>query len=127
MPSTGVDTLPVTLLRARRAFTLACVEQLVSVLPEAAIQGQVYPLCFPFVVVTSYNTRIEPDSHPGRHLWDPSHRETYESAHSVMLAVFSSHVRNQGASTSQQSTSGPVFAEKSVPMYARCLVEVRRI
>lgn len=30
-----------------------------------------------------------------RHLFDPSHRETYESAHSVILAVFAAHAQKQ--------------------------------
>ena len=30
-----------------------------------------------------------------RHLSDPSHRETYESAHSVVLAIFSAHAQKQ--------------------------------
>lgn len=30
-----------------------------------------------------------------RHLFDSSHRETYESAHSVVLAIFASHAQRQ--------------------------------
>ena len=30
-----------------------------------------------------------------RYLSDPSHRETYESAHSVILSIFASHVQRQ--------------------------------
>ncbi|KAI0684715.1 hypothetical protein C8T65DRAFT_593381 [Cerioporus squamosus] len=92
----AVETLPRVLLDAKKAFALACVEQLVPVLSEAVIQSQVYPLCYP-------------------HLWDASHRETYESAHSVMLAIFVSHAKNLSTESA--------FAEKILPLYAHCLVE----
>ena len=59
-----------------------------------------------------------------RHLWDPSHRETYESAHSVMLAIFASHAQ-KASKRSASPEPGAAFAEKAVPMYAQCLVEVR--
>lgn len=41
----GVHTLPRSLLDARKAFALACVEQLVPKLSEETIQTRVYPLC----------------------------------------------------------------------------------
>ncbi|KAI0763632.1 hypothetical protein BD413DRAFT_606606 [Trametes elegans] len=96
----ATETLPRSLLDAKRAFALACVEQLVAVLSADTIQTSVFPLCLP-------------------HLWDVSYRETYESAHSVMLAVFAAHAKRA------DTTSGPglTFAEKVVPMYAQCLVE----
>ncbi len=47
----AVETLPRVLLDAKKAFALACVEQLVPVLSEAVIQSQVYPLCYPYVAV----------------------------------------------------------------------------
>lgn len=69
------------------------------------------------------------------HLNDPTHRETYESAHSVMLAIFSAHAKAQKAGNvsdpaSLKNNSGdyePAFAEQIVPAYARCLVSVRLI
>ncbi|KAI1793301.1 hypothetical protein LXA43DRAFT_971977 [Ganoderma leucocontextum] len=100
----GVDNLPRSLSDARKAFALACAEQLVPVLSEGVIQSRVYPLCL-------------------LHLWDPSHRETYESAHSVMLAIFASHAQSSRTEQQQPSGLGSAFAEKIVPMYARCLVE----
>ncbi|OSD07371.1 hypothetical protein PYCCODRAFT_1430626 [Trametes coccinea BRFM310] len=101
----GVDNLPRPLLNARKAFALACVEQLVPILSEETIQTRVYPLCYP-------------------HLWDPSYRETYESAHSTMLAVFAAYAKSHPSSASRQaSQNDPSFAERLVPMYARCLVE----
>ncbi|PIL22397.1 hypothetical protein GSI_15085 [Ganoderma sinense ZZ0214-1] len=99
----GVDA-PRGLSNARKSFALACAEQLVPVISEGIIQSRVYPLCLP-------------------HLWDPSHRETYESAHSVMLAIFASYAQNSGTKRQQSLGLGSAFAEKIVPMYARCLVE----
>ena len=61
----------------------------------------------------------------GRHLFDPSHRETYESAHSVMLSIFASHAR--GAGESVVGLGGESFAEQITPFYTRCLVEVRPV
>ncbi|KAI0631994.1 hypothetical protein C8Q77DRAFT_1210348 [Trametes polyzona] len=99
----AVETVPRTLLDARKAYQLACVEQLVPVLSEDTIRSRVFPLCLP-------------------HLWDPSYRETYESAHSVMLAIFAAHAKDTQPHTAS-STARPPFAEKLVPMYAQCLVE----
>ncbi|KAI0352611.1 hypothetical protein OH77DRAFT_1428324 [Trametes cingulata] len=99
----GVDSVARSLLDARKAFSLACVEQLVPILPEGIIEAQVYPLCLP-------------------HLWDSSHRETYESAHSVMLSIFAAHAQN-AEKRADDRESAPPFAEKLVPMYARCLLE----
>ncbi|CDO71678.1 hypothetical protein BN946_scf184915.g22, partial [Trametes cinnabarina] len=101
-----VENLPRSLLNARKAFALACVEQLVPMLSEETIQTRVYPMCHP-------------------HLWDPSHRETYESAHSVMLAIFAAYAKADGhvAGPLRAPQSEPSFTEKLVPMYARCLVE----
>ncbi|KAH9889808.1 hypothetical protein C8Q73DRAFT_705568 [Cubamyces lactineus] len=101
----GVDVIPRSLQNARKAFVLACVEQLVAKLSEETIQMRVFPLCLP-------------------HLWDPSYRETYESAHSVMLAVFAAHAQQAGRHDEPyRARVQPTFAEKLVPMYAQCLVE----
>ena len=63
------------------------------------------------------------------HLDDPSHRETYESAHSVILAVFAAHARAQSESTTVLGVKGKgtlraTFVEKIVPFYVQCLLEV---
>lgn len=60
-----------------------------------------------------------------RHLYDSSRRETYESAHSVILSIFAA----QTGSTTVTEVHGtgvprPTFVEKIVPFYARCLLEV---
>lgn len=39
--------------------------------------------------------RSSPFHLPHRHLSDPSHRETYESAHSVVLSIFAAHAQRQ--------------------------------
>ncbi|KAI8986188.1 hypothetical protein BD414DRAFT_440834, partial [Trametes punicea] len=99
------EDLPQSALDARKGFALACVEQLVPILSEETIQKRVHPLCLP-------------------HLWDPRYRETYESAHSVMLAIFAAHAHDGPAPKNvAQRRSSPSFVEMLVPMYARCLVE----
>lgn len=61
-----------------------------------------------------------------RHLNDASHRETYESAHSAMLAIFAAQLGSTAAAEDQvTSVAHPTFAEKIVPFYIRCLLEVR--
>ena len=66
-----------------------------------------------------------------RHLYDPSHRETFESAHSVILSVFTcraqrlqrhSHTDNSGTMCKDSENSDLVM--KMVPFYAQCLLEV---
>ena len=49
----AIETLPRVLLDAKKAFALACVEQLVPVLSESVIQSQVYPLCHPYVTASA--------------------------------------------------------------------------
>ncbi|KAI0755127.1 hypothetical protein C8Q80DRAFT_1143166 [Daedaleopsis nitida] len=100
----GIDNIPHAFLQAKTAFALACVEQLVPILADSLIQSQVYSLCHP-------------------HLWDTTHRETYESAHSVMLAIFASHALSNSRQKSTNDGSDATFAEKVLPMYAHCLVE----
>lgn len=61
-----------------------------------------------------------------RHLNDASHRETYESAHSTILAIFAAQLGST-TSTENQGTDvvRPTFVEKIVPFYMQCLLEVR--
>jgi len=93
------------LTRARQAFNLACVEQLVPLLSLDTIEYCVFPLCLP-------------------HLNDASHRETYESAHSTILAIFAAQL---GSTTSTEDRDTGVvrstFVEKIVPFYMQCLLE----
>ena len=61
-----------------------------------------------------------------RHLNDASHRETYESAHSAILAVFAAQLGLTTAASDQgMGMSRPTFVEKIVPFYIRCLLDVR--
>ena len=61
-----------------------------------------------------------------RHLNDASHRETYESAHSAILAVFAAQLGSSTAAEDQGTgVARPTFVEKIVPFYIRCLLEVR--
>ena len=64
------------------------------------------------------------------HLDDASHRETYESAHSVILAVFAAHAHAQPdsiivAGVKGKGPSQATFVEKIVPFYVHSLLEVR--
>jgi len=50
-----------------------------------------------------------------RHLSDPTHRQTYESAHSVILAIFASHAQRQqqylaGSPSSDSTQASPPTA-----------------
>ncbi|KAG7440838.1 uncharacterized protein BT62DRAFT_1080517 [Guyanagaster necrorhizus] len=74
---------------AKKAFVLACVEQLIPVLSPECIERDVWSLCEP-------------------HLSAPSHRETYESAHSVVLAMLSNNKN---------------VVERMVPFYTECLID----
>ncbi|KAJ8583880.1 hypothetical protein M405DRAFT_747952 [Rhizopogon salebrosus TDB-379] len=84
--------------QAKKAFALSAIEQLIPVLSELTIQELVFPTCLP-------------------HLSDASHRETFESAHSVVLAIFALHAQK---SASQQEGG---FTRKIVPFYATCLID----
>jgi len=93
---------------AKKAFALACIEQLIPTLSEKIIEQTVFPFCLP-------------------HLSDPSHRETYESAHSVVLAIFALHAQDvidgPGAVQIKDKDYERSFAERIVPFYTRCLIE----
>jgi hypothetical protein len=61
-----------------------------------------------------------------RHLNDASHRETYESAHSTILAIFAAQLGSTTSTKDQGTGVGrPTFVEKIVPFYVQCLLEVR--
>jgi hypothetical protein len=61
-----------------------------------------------------------------RHLNDASHRETYESAHSTILAIFAAQLGSTTSTENQGTEAGrPTFVEKIVPFYMQCLLEVR--
>ncbi|KAJ7043901.1 hypothetical protein C8F04DRAFT_1070849 [Mycena alexandri] len=98
-------------IQAKTAYALTCIEQLVPVLSGECIQSYALPLALPY-------------------LSDPSYRETYESSHSVVLAVFASHADRHAENVSEaepdpdaRAQAGPRFTERMVPFYARCLIE----
>ncbi|KAI0917380.1 hypothetical protein AcW2_007517 [Taiwanofungus camphoratus] len=99
---------PPALVFMKKAYALACIEQLISVLDDVCIRTSVVPLCLP-------------------HLSDSSHRETYESAHSVLLAIFASYAQNSREHEDQGRPTLkilPSFAEEAVPFYVQCLIDV---
>lgn len=102
---------------AKKAYALASIEQLVPVLSEECLRDHAFPLCLPCVASSWLQLR----SHLSfcRHLSDPAHRETYESAHSVVLAIFA---ENKPNGVEGDNRSG--FAEQIVPFYTECLIEV---
>ncbi|KAJ6557285.1 hypothetical protein DFH09DRAFT_1317424 [Mycena vulgaris] len=82
--------------------------QLVPVLTDDCIQSYALPLALPSLI--------------------PSHREVYESSHSVVLAIFASHADHHAAgeehiASSDAVAQGPRFTERMVPFYAHCLIE----
>lgn len=96
-------------LHAKKAYVLACIEQLIPVLSDAQVRSDVFPLCQPL-------------------LSDHVHRETYESAHSVMLAIFASYAQKTGEISPEPrrmpgKNTLTAFAEESVPFYTQCLIE----
>ncbi|KAJ7695979.1 hypothetical protein B0H17DRAFT_412670 [Mycena rosella] len=113
-------------IQAKTAYALTCIEQLVPVLTGECIQSYALPLSLPYVVSGPLISTI---TFIHSHLSDPSHREVYESSHSVVLAIFASHADHHAtgqdnvASSSNASTQGPRSTEKMVPFYARCLIE----
>ncbi|KAJ7729657.1 hypothetical protein DFH07DRAFT_756735 [Mycena maculata] len=96
-------------VQAKTAYALTCIEQLIPMLSGDCIQSFALPLALP-------------------HLSDPTYRETYESSHSVVLAIFASHADHHAAGQENINTSdvhapGPGFTYRMVPFYAHCLIE----
>ncbi|KAH7100374.1 hypothetical protein BKA62DRAFT_771642 [Auriculariales sp. MPI-PUGE-AT-0066] len=85
---------------AKAAYAFACIEQLVPVLPDTCLRQVVVPVCTP-------------------HLRDASNRETFEAAHSTVLAVF--------AWTAQRIERGDdeadVYGRELIPGYLQILLE----
>jgi len=86
--------------QAQTAFALAIIEQLVSVLTDSVIEDEVVPFCEPY-------------------LDEPSYREVYESAHSVMLSIFAASAERRDSSEGSGTSS---LTERLVPCYASSLV-----
>ncbi|KAH7885077.1 hypothetical protein F5I97DRAFT_1928494 [Phlebopus sp. FC_14] len=94
--------------RAKKAFALSVIEQLLPVVSASIIQTYVLPFCTP-------------------HLNDATYRDMFESAHSVVLAIFSSRARKAmerpDPRTATPHTQNITFTEKMVPFYTTCLIE----
>ncbi|KAI6167446.1 hypothetical protein EDD17DRAFT_1846589 [Pisolithus thermaeus] len=90
--------------RAKKAFGLSAIEQLIPVLAASTIVAFVLPFCSP-------------------HLGDARHRDIFEAAHSVVLAILS-HVHTQVVdSTPLHGSEHAVATATMVPLYTRCLIE----
>ncbi|KAF7299206.1 hypothetical protein MIND_00869300 [Mycena indigotica] len=87
---------------AKTAYELTCIEQLVPVLTDDCIRSDAIPLALPFLSVST-------------------HRESYESAHSLILAVFAAHADH--AQTQPSDGDGQGFVVRMIPFYAQCLLE----
>ncbi|CCM04924.1 uncharacterized protein FIBRA_07121 [Fibroporia radiculosa] len=65
-------------------------------------------------------------SSDGNHLFDAANREAYESAHSVMLAIFASYAQKLDDSEKRPPAAdgtSRTFMEEIVPFYASCLID----
>ncbi|EPS96517.1 hypothetical protein FOMPIDRAFT_1062184 [Fomitopsis schrenkii] len=92
----------------KNAYILACIEQLIPVLSDDCVRRDVFALCLP-------------------HLSNSTHRETYESAHSVMLAVFAAYAQKatQLSVPRLATASGDLasYISQIMPFYTNCLLE----
>ncbi|KAF9267284.1 hypothetical protein L218DRAFT_984839 [Marasmius fiardii PR-910] len=117
-PSTSSLTVPVRWERdqlrlSRTSYALACIEQLVPILSTECLSADVWPI----VETHLYLPEIDPV--PAKSL-----RETYEAAHSVILAVFDTNANSyDGNSNSNNRDELSVFAQRLVPFYVKCLIE----
>ena len=113
--------------QSKTAYVLAVVEHLVPTLSELIIEQNVVPFCHPCVIYTIALLIVlaDPSRPIPRYLNDVKHRETYESAHSVLLSIFAAHAR-QGEGEGQFSgeAAKSTFAERLVPFYVDLLVQV---
>ncbi|KAF5382313.1 hypothetical protein D9757_008479 [Collybiopsis confluens] len=139
----GQDDLRMIHAFSKTSFTLSCIEQLIPVLKVDYLMGPVWEVAQPHLHLT-------PDS-PSQHsrgsndaAIDPLHsnpldldqlkRATFESAHSVVLAMFAAS-SNASASfgSGEKGTGGTIkdnddmslesFCELLVPFYSKCLIE----
>lgn len=89
-------------------FYLNVAEQLMKPLKSEYVEGAVLRTCHPCVVLSFLSTKLTLS--PRRYLEDPTHRDTFESAHSVLLAIFASE---KGC------------ANELAPWYTKLLLRVR--
>ncbi|KAG7088260.1 hypothetical protein E1B28_012274 [Marasmius oreades] len=114
-PSTSSSPIPVHLERnqllSKTSYTFACIEQLVPVLSTVCLSGDVWSILEPHLHL--------PESDPDTL---KSLRETYEAAHSVVLAVFDTNANSYDGNVNHRSELS-TFAEHLVPFYVKCLIE----
>ncbi|KAF8584699.1 hypothetical protein K439DRAFT_1345385 [Ramaria rubella] len=88
--------------QSQTAYLLTMVEQLMLTLNDTVIENNVVPFCHPYLTTTE-------------------HRETYESAHSAMLSIFSAHSQKMENNIVGAGTS---IAERLIPFYVEILLKV---
>jgi hypothetical protein len=107
--------------QAQTAFVLAVIEQLIKLLNDRTIEEIVLPFCIPFVTKALFIVSYLTGSTLDRYLNDPSHREIFESAHSVMLSIFAARSLRKDELTEINQSN---LAERLVPFYMDCLIKV---
>ncbi|PFH53347.1 hypothetical protein AMATHDRAFT_1408 [Amanita thiersii Skay4041] len=112
-PFDGTSTLHPVVQQTKTAFVLVCIEQLVPILSMEYIRDSAWEICYPY-------------------LSDTSHREIFESAHSVILSILAAHAQTGKPSVTSHEKIGkqsPMhpdpenFVTRIIPYYAQCLME----
>ncbi|KAJ3747067.1 hypothetical protein DFH05DRAFT_770744 [Lentinula detonsa] len=130
-----------TIALAQISFALSCIEQLVPVLSVRYLKGPVWTLIAPNLVLRHppYGTLEFPSSSTARQPLDQLRRETFESAHSVVLAILAANAANVDAmnkgSRTQELSDGSKgkateedmslsdFCTRLVPFYSKSLIQ----
>lgn len=76
--------------RSRVTFYLNVAEQLMKSIPSNYVEDSILQACRPFVVSHALLCAVTDALVCCRYLEDPKYRDTFESAHSVLLAIFAS-------------------------------------
>ncbi|KAJ4491609.1 hypothetical protein C8J55DRAFT_284139 [Lentinula edodes] len=128
---------------AKISFALSCIEQLVPVLSVKYLKGPVWNLVEPNLDLrysppgTSEVSSSSPNSDTSQQLMDQLTRETFESAHSVVLAILAANATNadlmgpgvsgsndgKGKAREEEDLSLSDFCTRLVPFYSRCLIQ----
>lgn len=96
--------------RSEVTFYLNVAEQLMKSLGNDYVESKVLLCCHPQVFFISPPQSVSTDFTRYRYLEDPKYRDTFESAHSVLLAIFASEKK---------------CANDLAPWYTRLLLSVR--
>ncbi|KAH7870943.1 uncharacterized protein C8R40DRAFT_1072933 [Lentinula edodes] len=127
---------------AKISFALSCIEQLVPVLSIKYLKGPVWNLVEPNLDLrhsppgTSEASSSSPN-YTTQQLMDQLMRETFESAHSVVLAILAANATNadlkgpgvsgsndgKGKAREEEDLSLSDFCTRLVPFYSRCLIQ----